>query len=70
MLKGKAQRAYISLSNEQCSDYEFVKDVILKAYELLPEAYRGKFRNTCKWREQTYVEYASVLKRLFGSVVT
>ena len=65
VLKGKAQRAYVSLSTEQCNHYDTVKDVILKAYELVPEAYRHKFRNTYKQREQTFVEYASILKDYF-----
>ena len=30
---------------EQSSNYEHVEDAILKAYELVPEAYRQKFRN-------------------------
>ena len=41
---GKAREAYSSLSVEQSSDYEIVKREILKAYELVPEAYRLKFR--------------------------
>lgn len=62
VLKGKAQKVYISVSNEHCNNYDFVKDVILKAYELVPEAYRYKFRRTLKLKEQTHVEYASVLQ--------
>ena len=44
VLVGKAREAYSSLSVEQSSDYEIVKREILKAYELVPEAYRLKFR--------------------------
>ena len=40
VLVGKAQEIYGSLSVEQCSNYEHVKEAILKAYELVPEAYR------------------------------
>ena len=42
---GKAREIYTQLSLEQSSDYDKVKEVILKAYELVPEAYRQKFRN-------------------------
>ena len=45
VLVDKAQEIYGSLSVEQSSNYEHVKEAILKAYELVPEAYRQKFRN-------------------------
>ena len=45
VLVGKTQEIYGSLSVEQSSNYEQVKEAILKAYELVPEAYRQKFRN-------------------------
>ena len=38
VLVGKAQEIYGSLSVEQSSNYEHVKEAILKAYELVPEA--------------------------------
>ena len=44
-LKGKANKTYTALSPEQTSDYQFAKESILKAYQLIPEAYRQKFRN-------------------------
>ena len=49
VLVGKAQRVYSSLSVERSSDYEVVKEAVLTAYELLPEAYRQKFQSL-KWR--------------------
>ena len=48
---GKAREIYTQLSLEQSSDYDKVKEVILKAYELVPEAYRQKFRNCRKEHE-------------------
>ena len=39
VLVGKAQGIYGSLSVEQSSNYEHVKEAILKACELVPEAY-------------------------------
>lgn len=47
-LLGKAGEAYSALSVDQSSDYEMVKSAVLKAYELVPEAYRQKFRNSKK----------------------
>lgn len=50
---GKAQEAYSALSSEDCKDYSAVKSAILKAYELVPEAFRQHFRNWRKTGKQT-----------------
>ena len=47
-LVGKARAVYSALSVEDSSQYDTVKMSILKAYELVPEAYRQRFRNTKK----------------------
>ena len=39
VLVGKAREVFSALSVEQCADYELVKREILKAYQLVPEAY-------------------------------
>ena len=65
VLTGKAREIYTQLSIEQTSDYDTVKDLILKAYELVPEAYRQKFRNWDKRSDQTYVEFARTKEQLF-----
>ena len=44
VLVGKACRIYPAMSIEQGSQYETVKAAILKAYKLVPEAYRQNFR--------------------------
>jgi len=36
---------YSALSVEQSSDYSLVKKEILRAYKLVPEAYRQRFRD-------------------------
>ena len=54
---GKAQDAYASLSPELSLDYAKVKAAVLRAYELVPEAYRQKFRRFKKTDSQTYVEF-------------
>ena len=48
---------YGSLSVEQSSDCEHVKEAVLKAYELVPEAYRQKFRNYLKYGNKTHVKF-------------
>ena len=50
ILKGKVSEVYLALKPEQTSDYSYqtVKETILKAYELVPEAYRQKFKNLKK----------------------
>ena len=62
---GKAREIYTQLSLEQSSDYDKVKELILKAYELVPEAYRQKFRNCIKENDQTQVEFARTKEQLF-----
>ena len=62
---GKAREIYTQLSLEQSSDYDKVKDLILKAYELVPEAYRQKFRDCRKEPNQTHVEFARTKEQLF-----
>lgn len=52
---GKAREIYGALSLHQSSDYDIIKENVLKAYELVPEAYRQKFRNYKKFNEQTHV---------------
>ena len=62
---GKAREIYTQLSLEQSSDYDKVKELILKAYELVPEAYRQKFRDCRKELNQTHVEFARTKEQLF-----
>ena len=57
-LQGKALTAYASLAVGQVSDYEVVKKEILQAYELVPEAYRIRFRQLQKHPQISHVEFA------------
>ena len=65
LVLGKAREIYTQLSLEQSSDYDKVKELILKAYELVPEAYRQKFRDCRKEPNQTHVEFARTKEQLF-----
>lgn len=62
---GKAQEAYASLSPDDSLNYETVKGAVLRAYELVPEAYRQKFRNYKKAEGQSYVEFGREKIALF-----
>lgn len=66
VLTGKAQEAYSALSSDDCKDYGTVKSTILKAYELVPEAYRQRFRGWRKTDKQTHVEFARELVLYFN----
>ena len=65
VLTGKAQVAYSSMSAEESASYDKVKQAILKAYELVPEAYQQKFRDLRKIQGQTYMDFAKQKERLF-----
>ena len=65
VLIGKAQEVYSALSVEQSTDYDVVKNTIMQAYELVPEAYRQKFRSRQKGIGETYVEFAREKETLF-----
>ena len=67
---GQGAEVYSALATEQSPDYDIVKRNILKAYELVPEAYRQKFRSYNKYEYQTYVEYAREKEDLFDKWLT
>lgn len=62
---GKAQAAYSALSEHESRVYKTVKESVLKAYELVPEAYRQRFRSWRKAERQSHVEFVSDLSRHF-----
>uniref|UniRef100_A0A672PHY8 CCHC-type domain-containing protein n=1 Tax=Sinocyclocheilus grahami TaxID=75366 RepID=A0A672PHY8_SINGR len=64
-LVGKALEVFSTLSVEDSLNYETVKLAILRAYELVPEAYRQKFRGHKKNSCQTFVEFAREKSLLF-----
>ena len=64
-LVGKAREAYSVLLVDDSGRYDIVKNAILKAYELVPEACRQKFRGTVKGDNQTHVEFARQKETLF-----
>lgn len=66
VLVGKAQEAYSTLSIRESTVYETVKGAILRAYEIVPEAYRQRFRGLNKPDQQTYVDFAKEKEALFS----
>uniref|UniRef100_A0A671PSE2 CCHC-type domain-containing protein n=1 Tax=Sinocyclocheilus anshuiensis TaxID=1608454 RepID=A0A671PSE2_9TELE len=69
-LFGKAQEVCYTLSLEESLKYESVKSAILRAYELVPEAYRQRFRKHKKSPTQTFVEFAREKGVLFDKWCT
>ena len=57
-LVGKAQEVVSSFFLENSFNYDVLKESNLHAYELVPEAYRQKFRNHRKSISQTFVEFS------------
>uniref|UniRef100_A0A674N472 Gypsy retrotransposon integrase-like protein 1 n=1 Tax=Takifugu rubripes TaxID=31033 RepID=A0A674N472_TAKRU len=64
-LVGKAQEVVSALSLEDSLQYDVLKEAILRAYELVPEAYRQKFWSHRKSAGQTFVEFAREKGNLF-----
>ncbi|XP_071346525.1 uncharacterized protein [Trachinotus anak] len=64
-LSGKAQEACSSLSLEDSLVYDKVKSAILRVYELVPEAYRQRFRSLRKTSGQTFTDFAREKELLF-----
>lgn len=64
VLTGRAQKAYSAICAEDVN-YDMIKAAMLKAYKLVPEAYRQKFRTWVKGDEQTNVEFVRDLSSHF-----
>jgi len=69
-LVDKAAEVFSALTVEQRKYYETVKELILKAYELVPEAYSKKFREAKKRDDQTHIVFARDKEQLFDKWLT
>ena len=65
VLTGRAQEAYSALSDAESKSYGSVKAAVLRAYELVPEAYRQRFRTWKKGENQSHLEFARDLNSHF-----
>lgn len=63
---GKVIKVFVELPVEQAKDYDFVKESILNLFQLVPEAYRVKFRNLNKDPHETFSHYATRLSFPFN----
>lgn len=61
----QTQEVCATLSIDQSLNYDIVKSTVLRAYELVPEAYRQKIRQSQKAANQTFVEFAREKSALF-----
>ena len=66
VLTGTAHEVYDSVSAENSSDYDLVKDCILRAFEIIPEFYRQHFRGYRKQANQTYIEFVREKEQFFN----
>ena len=64
-LTGKARQAFTRLPVHETGDYHKLKDAVLKAYNLTPEAYRLKFRSGKKQKNETRMQFAVRLRTMF-----
>lgn len=58
VLTGIAQEAYSALSVADSVSYDKVKMAVLQIYDLVPEAYRQRFRTLKRDDKQTHIEFA------------
>ena len=66
VLTGKAREAIAALSVADSNVFAKVKSAVLKVYELVPEAYRQRFRYRKKLDSQTYSEFVRDLTSAFN----
>ena len=67
---GKAREVYTAMPNDLSRIYAEVKRWVLRAYELVPEAYRQKFRQLKKETSMSHVEFAHVKIQHFDRWLT
>ena len=58
VLTGKAREAFTRMPVEDTGDYSKLKNAILMAYDLTPEAYRIRFRSVRKQKDETHQQYS------------
>ncbi|XP_056116336.1 uncharacterized protein LOC130092496 [Rhinichthys klamathensis goyatoka] len=69
LLTGKARSAFVAMAPAFTSDYDRVKEAILKKYEINPETYRLRFRSLNTAAEESPTELYIRLKDLFSKWV-
>ena len=64
---GKAKLIYSNLTNADDLTYANLKEIILEAYDQVPETHRQRFRNLNKQEKQTYLEFIKEKERFFDA---
>lgn len=64
-LRGKAQDIFINMPDDECFEYDKVRECILRAYEITPEAHRQVYRNLRPTHNQPLTEFVNDQIRLF-----
>ena len=67
-LTGKAQQAFHSLTESDKKDFDKITAVILRRYQLTPEAYRLKFKSSSKKHDETFEEFCCTSSSVFPEV--
>ena len=67
VLVGKGRTRYLSLSVQQCQDYDIVRQEILKAYEITAEFYHAKFRFCRLEHNMSFTDYSHEVGRLLNN---
>ena len=65
-LTGKAQQAFAAMREGDSTNYQRVKEAILKRYNISEETYRQRFRGAKKGDEETYTELVVRLEDLLA----
>lgn len=65
LLTGKALEAYIAMDEDSAEDYENLKEALLEKFNISPETYRQRFRQTSTTSGETPTETYNRLKGLY-----
>lgn len=65
MLLGKVFEVYFRLLDEESDNYDVIKIVILKRYELILEVYWDKFRKCRQFSDELFKDFVVCVERFF-----
>ena len=65
LLRGKALKAYCNLAPEVANDYDELKSALLKYFQINPNAYRKKFRDSVLESGESYVQFVCRMRQYF-----
>lgn len=65
LLTGRALEVYIRMPDDQSSDYDKLRDALLRRYQLNEEGFRQKFRRAKLQQGETYSQFADRIKGYF-----